>query len=421
MLRSARFLLLIILVAGTGCAGPSRTEALRTAPEEPPPPLLLISIDGFRWDYFERYEAPTLSRLAAEGVRSTGLIPSFPSKTFPNHYTLVTGLYPEHHGIVANNMYDPDFDAEFGLGLSDAVGDGRWWGGEPLWATAQRQGLRSATLFWPGSEAEIGGVRPTLWQPYDGAMTGAARVDTVLSWLDLPPMERPTFLTLYFSEVDHAGHVAGPVSDSVAVAVRQVDSYLRRLVEGLEARGLLGRMHLLLVSDHGMSATSRERAILLDDYLDLDRVRVVDWNPVVMIRPEGENPDSVVAALRRAPHLTVYRRDALPARWHFQAHRRIPEVIGVAEEGWSITSRSRFESRPGWLDGGTHGYDPDLRSMHGLFIAHGPAFREGVVVGPFQNVHLYNLMASLLGLTPTPNDGDLTVVGHVLRPSVTIH
>ena len=403
-----------LLVVGAGCSG-SRPPAASTTGDAPPP-LLLVSIDGFRADYLDLHEAPVLERLAAEGLRAEGLIPAFPSKTFPNHYSIVTGLYPEHHGIIANNMYDPGFDASFSLSDRDAVGDGRWWGGEPIWVTAQRQGLRSATLFWPGSEAEIGGLRPTHWLPYEHDMPGAARVEQVLDWLDLPPGERPSFLTLYFSRVDSQGHWYGPASDSTARAVAEVDRFLGMLIGGLEARDLLGRMHLLVVSDHGMAATSAERVILLDDYIDLHDVQVVDWNPVVMVRPVPGREDAVYEALRQAPHLTVHRKADMPERLHFDDHRRIPPIIGIADEGWSITTRARYEADPGAFDGGAHGYDPRHESMHGLFVAHGPAFPRGDVVDPFENIHLYNLMTTLLGLEPAPNDGGPDVARHLLQP-----
>jgi predicted AlkP superfamily pyrophosphatase or phosphodiesterase len=407
------FLAVLLIVVGTGCAGSELSSDVGT--EATPPPLLLISIDGFQADYLDHYEAPTLERLVREGTRAEGLIPAFPTKTFPNHYTIVTGLYPEHHGIISNTMYDPTLDASFSLGDRDAVSDGRWWGGEPIWATAQQQGLRSATLFWPGSEAEIQGVRPTYWLPYEHEMPGTARVAQVLDWLDQPTDERPSFLTLYFSQVDSYGHWYGPDSDSTAQAIAEVDRYLGMLVDGLEQRDLLGRMHLLVVSDHGMAATSPERVILLDDYIDLDDVQVVDWNPVVMLRPEPGRADSVYAALSQAPHLTVHRKAEMPERLHFDDHHRIPEIIGIADEGWSITTRERYAENPARFEGGAHGYDPRLRSMHGLFLGHGPAFAPGTVVEPFENVHLYNLMTTLLDLEPAPNDGRSSVAQRPLR------
>lgn len=418
------FVLPVLLVLSMGCSGsqPS-SDPLPSEPASEPaatPPLLLISIDGFSAEYLDQYEAPTLTRLAREGTRSEGLISAFPTKTFPNHYTIVTGLYPEHHGIVANTMYDPVFDASFSLGNRAAVSDGRWWGGEPIWVTAQQQGLRSATLFWPGSEAEIQGLRPTYWLPYDHDMPGEARVAQVLNWLDLPPDARPSFLTLYFSRVDSNGHWYGPDSDSTAQAIAEVDRFLGMLVDGLEQRNLLGRMHILVTSDHGMAATSSERVILLDDYIDLDDVHVVDWSPVVMLRPTPGREDSVYAALSQAPHLTVHRKTEMPEHLHFDDHRRIPPIIGIADEGWVITTRERYEENPSRFDGGTHGYDPRLPSMHALFLGHGPAFSRGAVVEPFENVHLYNLMTMLLDLEPAPNDGDPSVARHLLQPQETL-
>lgn len=403
-----RYLLLVLfalVVAGCGTSNPGPAVDDGAGPK----PLILISLDGFRWDYLDRYDAPTLERLVQEGVRAERLVPSFPSKTFPNHYTLVTGLRPDHHGIIANNMYDPDLDERFSLGRREAIEDARWWGGTPLWVSAEQQGLTSATYFWPGSEAAIGGVRPTYWKRFDDDVPGEDRVDEVLAWLDLPDDERPSFITLYYSDVDHAGHDAGPDAPETAEAVARVDAYLARLVEGLEARGLYDDVNLIVASDHGMAATSTERMIFLDDYIDMDDVDVIDWSPVAMLQPQAGRADSVVAALRGAhPALDVYRRDELPERLHFGTHRRVPLVVGIADEGWSITTHDYFERSSDRYTGGTHGYDPALPSMGALFVAHGPAFRSGVVVPPLDNVDVYPLMADLLGLRPAPHDGDLS-------------
>ncbi len=382
------------------------------------PTVLLVSLDGFRWDYLDRYEAPTLAQLAAEGVRAERLVPSFPTKTFPNHYTLVTGLYAARHGIVANTMYDPVFDASFSLGDRAAVADGRWWGGEPLWVTVEKQGRRSGTYFWPGSEAEIQGVRPSYWVPFDDAVPAAERVAQVLAWLDLPPAERPVFLTLYFSDVDTQGHRFGPDSEEVAQAVRVVDGYLALLVEGLKARGLYDAVNLIVVSDHGMAATSSQRVLLLDDYIDLADVRIVELHPVAMLIPEAGRTEAVYDALRRTPHLAVYRKEDVPEALHYRDHRRITPLVGIAEEGWSIATRERYERNPARYDGGAHGYDHRLPSMGALFVARGPAFVEGLRVGPFANLHVYNLMAAVLGVTPAPNDGDPDAVLPLLKPAV---
>lgn len=410
---ATRFILGAALLFGgwlTGCH-----TASPTPPANTPPPLLLISIDGFRADYLERHAPPTLTTLAREGMRAEALIPVFPSLTFPNHYTIVTGLYPDHHGIIANTLFDSTL-GWFRLSDRDAVSDGRWWqDGEPIWVTAARQGLRTATYFWPGSEAEIHGVRPTYWIPYDSSIPGETRVRQVLEWLALPDSLRPRFLTLYFSDVDHAGHEYGPDAPAVAEAVQQVDGYLRLLVDGLKAQGWLGRMHLLIVSDHGMTATSYDRVIFLDDYISLKDVQVVNWSPVLMLTPRSSRFEAVLQALQQAhPHLHVYRKESLPTHLHFGTHRRIPPIIGLADAGWTITARERFMQSSDRFPAGMHGYDPTLPAMHGILIAHGPAFVQGQVVPPVENIHLYALMCHLLGITPAPNYGSLEATASML-------
>ncbi len=382
------------------------------------PILILVSLDGFRWDFLERGETPTLARLAAEGVHARRLIPSFPSKTFPNHYTLVTGLRPAEHGLVANNIWDPATEKLFGLSNRVAVGTGAWYGGEPIWVTAERRGIRTAPLFWPGSEAEILGVRPSYHQPYDGDMTPEARVDLILKWLELPPPERPGFLTLYFEDVDDAAHTFGPEpSAELAGALGVVDRAMARLVEGLERRGLDDRVDLLVVSDHGMASTSPERVILLDDYIDLETANVVDWNPVLGLWPSKENLDRVYEALAGAhSHLTVVRREEIPDRFEFAGHERIPPIVGIADEGWSISSSSDVARCPRCFDGGTHGYDHRLESMGALLVARGPSFRRATKIGPIENFHLYNAMCIVLGLDPAPNSGDPARVWDLVTP-----
>lgn len=420
MTRLHRLLLALLLpLLFVGC----RSADVAAPPSEkraPDPPVLLISIDGLRWDYLDLHEAPTLSRLAQHGTHVQRFIPAFPTKTFPNHYTLVTGLYPSNHGIIANNMYDPEMDASFSLGNREAIANGAWWGGEPLWVTAEQQGLTAATYFWPGSEAPIKGVRPTYWYEYDGSVPGTERVNTVLEWLDLPAEERPSFITLYFSRVDSRGHEYGPETPETKQALRDVDGFIEQLMSGLQARGLENEVNLLITSDHGMSPTSEERAIILDDYIDLDDVRIIDHNPVVMMEPrEGVDAEAIIDALSAAPHLSVYHRDDVPARLHFRDHRRIPTIIGLADDTWSITTRSFIERNPDRLNGGTHGYDPAHANMHTLLIGHGPAFKQGARIDRLASIHLYELMAALLDLEPAPNDGDLEAALPLLRSEST--
>jgi len=389
------------------------------AVERPRPTVILISLDGWRWDYHSKAPVENLRRLMEPGVRAEGLIPSFPSKTFPNHYTLVTGLYPGHHGVIANRMRDPRSARLFTLTPRVEVGEAMWWGGEPIWVTLQRAGGRSAPMFWPGSEAPIKGERPTYWLPYDHGMANDDRVDRVLAWLDLPPGDRPSFLTLYFSDVDSAGHTYGPASTELVRALEQVDRALGRLLRGLESRGLRDSINIVVTSDHGMAETSRQRVVFIDDYVTADDGDVIDLNPTLGFWPRAGREAFVYRKLSAAhPRLTVYRKAETPSHWHYRDHERIPPIVGVVDEGWSVMRRADAAAAFGRnvrRIGGNHGYDPHVGSMQGVFVASGPAFRSKAVVPAFENVHVYNLLCLVLGIEPAPNDGDRAVALSVLR------
>ncbi|HSR50741.1 MAG TPA: ectonucleotide pyrophosphatase/phosphodiesterase [Acidobacteriota bacterium] len=402
---AAVVLLLGCAASGWGCWGAETDQ----------PVVLLISFDGFRWDYRERFETPNFDRLAAHGIQARGLIPVFPTKTFPNHYSVVTGLYPARHGIVANVFYDPDLDETFRAGTEEAAQGERWWGGEPVWVTVEKQGLKAAAMFWPGNEAPFEGKRPTYWMPYEHEMPNEDRVEQVLQWLDLPTGERPSFITLYFSIVDSAGHRYGPDAPETAEAVAQADRLLGRLWEGLSQRELLKKVNILIVSDHGMTPTWPTQAIALDRYVDLQKAGVVHFAPATGLRPAPEDMEEVAAALADVPHARLLRRDSMPERFHYGGNPRIPPLILLADEGWSITSSSVLEESPWRLEGGTHGYDNQLQSMHGIFLAHGPAFKQGYVVEEVENIDLHPLMLHLLGLEAPPSDGRLEDVEHLLR------
>jgi predicted AlkP superfamily pyrophosphatase or phosphodiesterase len=404
--RKLTFLSVLILAfAGISCAGPQHDR---------PSPLLLISIDGMMTSYLDRTETPNLDRIIAGGVLAGGMIPVFPTKTFPNHYSLVTGLYTENTGLISNNMYDPVMDASFSLGNREAVSDGRWYGGEPIWVTAETQGMRTATMFWPGSEAEIGGVRPTRWMEYDGSIPYMARVDSVINWLQLEDDSRPEFLTLYFSQVDSRGHQYGPDSEEVLAAVAMVDGVLGYLLDELDRIGMAGSINILITSDHGMAAISEERVIILDDIIDLDDVRVVDWTPVAMLQPAEGKKEEIYQKLKAAEaNYTVYRKEDVPDVFRFRNHYRVPEIIVMADMGYTITSRSFLERRG--VRGGAHGYDHREPGMRAFFLAHGPGIRDGLLIEPFSSVHVYELMCRLLGLEPAPNDGDPAALIHILN------
>jgi predicted AlkP superfamily pyrophosphatase or phosphodiesterase len=404
--RLVGFALLLVVAFSAACASAGAQQR-----------VVLISLDGFRADYLDRPAAVRLRALAARGVRAERLVPAFPSKTFPNHYTIVTGLYPGEHGIVANVVRDPE------LGLFSnrdtlAQWEPRWWGGEPIWVTAERQGLRAASLSWPGSEAPIGGKRQTWWQRYDHEMPRDQRVRRILTWLAMPVETAPSFITGYFHELDDAGHNYGPNSRQVDVALAQLDSVVGALVDGIAELGLSERVNLIFVSDHGMSATSADRVIVIDDLADLRDVEIVDLNPVAAIAPRPADVERVYADLVNAhPHLRVFRKGELPAAWHFNTHPRITPIVAVADDGWVIARTSQVARwrEQGWRGGGTHGYPPELPSMGALFLAAGPGIAQGRTVPAFQNIHVYALMAHLLNVRPAANSGSLDSVRRVLR------
>ncbi len=395
----------VFLACSTNSVNPKDTET-----------IILISVDGFRWDYTQKANTPNLDYLIEHGVRAESLIPCFPTKTFPNHYSIVTGLYPENHGIVANNMYDPLRDKYFGLSNSEAIHDPVWWGGEPVWVTAEKQNIRAASYFWPGTSTRIQGKLPSYWYEYNGSVANETRVEQLLRWLDLPGDKRPGFLTSYFSILDDAGHDFDPESPEVVVAIETIDQLLGILLDGLRQRGCLDSVNVIIVSDHGMAPISRDRVIFLDDYIRLSAVQVVDWDPLAAINPAPGKEDSVYAALVNAhPHMQVYRKQEMPARFHYSKHERIPAIIAIAAEGWSISSHDYYLGRESRFDGGTHGYDNGLQSMGGLFVAHGPAFKTGFVMPSLSNIHLYELMTHILGINPAPNDGSLDSVRVALK------
>jgi|GEM_PF-512039 len=373
------------------------------------PLVILVSIDGCRWDYPELHDAPTLQQLSMEGFRVERLVPSYPTKTFPNHYTLVTGLHPESHGIIQNQFWDDDFKAWFGIGAHPAAREGRWWGGEPIWITAQNQGLRTACVFWPGTEADIRGQRPHKWLAYDGDMPEPERVQQVLTWTALPPTERPHFITLYFEAVDSAGHDFGPAAIQTNQALHLVDDALRQLREGLIKQGLWESTHLIVTSDHGMTEIDESRLIILEDLIDLDEVRVVFNGASGGLDSLDEyRAPEIVQALDQHPHLHAFARANVPARFHFSSNPRIPDIVLIPDLGWKIKSRSVPETES--VSGGDHGYDNSEPDMASIFIARGPQFKARSSLKLSRNTDVYNLLCHLLKITPAPNEGSQILI-----------
>ncbi|MGH7508997.1 MAG: ectonucleotide pyrophosphatase/phosphodiesterase [Gemmatimonadales bacterium] len=371
--------------------------------------VVLVALDGFHPSYLDRPVSRHLRSLAQGGVRARWLVPVFPTKTFPNFHSIATGLYPENHGIVSNNMRDSAL-GQFALWERDAVRDPRWWGGEPIWVTAIRQGRRAASFFWPGSDVAIQDVRPHHYRAYDRTVSNADRVRQVLEWLSLKGEHSIPLITLYLGDTDYAGHGFGPGAPETDSAIARVDSAVGALVSGIRTLGLEHRVNMVVVSDHGMARVDPRKVVYLDDYIDAGSIDPIDLGPFVSLAPVGVSAEKLYRRLSDAhPRLTIYRKSEVPAAYHYRSHPRIPPVIGVLSDGWTATTR-RAAARRERVPLGEHGYPPERESMRAIFLARGPAFRDGVVVEPFQNIHIYALLAHVLGLRPAPNDGRLDSV-----------
>lgn len=384
--------------------------------ENKPPKLLLISFDGFRADYLSKTETPNFDLLTKTGVLGEGLIPVFPSKTFPNYYAIATGLYPENNGFIGNTMYDSEMNLSFSMGDREQVENPDWYGGEPVWNTVEKNGLNAGTMFWVGSEAPIQNMRPTFWKRYDGRMPNKARIDSVLKWMTLGNEKEIDFGTLYFSFVDSEGHRHGPDSEEVVQAISEADSLMGYLIDQMKSKNLFDSTNILIVSDHGMAEVSRERLIVLDDLVNMEGIDIISSSPVVMMNIPLERLENVYQILKRKEaNYKVYRKENLPERFRLRKHPRVPDLIMIADLGYTINTREYIDRRENYPSGGTHGFDNQEEEMHALFMAHGPGFKEGYSMKQFENIHLYELMVHLLGIPSAGTDGSLDSVEVMLR------
>ena len=396
--------LLFILCAWLGLASAAAAK---------PDTVILVSIDGFRADYLAHGQTPVIAALAAQGVQAV-MRPSYPSLTFPNHYTLVTGLRPDHHGIVDNTMDDP----VLGHFTMENSKDPRWWeGGEPLWITADHQGLKTAVMYWPGSDRVIRGGQPDYWKPYDKTFLADDRVDQVLRWLDLPQDQRPSFIALYFDLVDTEGHHHGPGSKELDAALASTDAAMGKLVAGLKARGLYDHANLVVVADHGMASTSKDRLVYIDDVAGGASV----IHTVTLGAGSGLSltQDAPAGTLERllAPHehMQCWKKADMPEALHYGTNARVPPIVCMAQTGWYITTHDRFAAMKDF-NVGSHGFDPAAPEMAALFVAEGPAFKAGQTLPAFDNVDIQPLVARLLGIEVPKGDGTAKVFDGALKP-----
>ena len=380
-------------------------------PDRPAPPasyVVLVSFDGFRHDYVDRGISPVMDSLARAGVRADGLIPVMPTKTFPNHYSIATGMYASEHRLVANVFRDAELGT-YSPADRSTVEDGAWYGGEPIWVAAQRQGVRTASMFWVGSEADVQGVRPDTWKRFDAAVPPEARVDSVLAWLRRPAGSRPRLLTLYFDFTDNAGTWSGPRSAEMDSAIAYADRLVGRLVRGVDALPHGDSVAYLLMSDHGMADV--RGGVFLDEHaISLEGVHAQYHGPFATLYTGGDSArmNALRADLERVPHVSVYDRSTLPPAWHW-SDPRLGDLILVADDGWLI-GPSRQE-----LPAGAHGWPSDMRAMHALFVASGAGVSDGVRLPAFENVHIHAFVAKLLGIERGSGSRDAGPLARALR------
>lgn len=388
--------------------------------------VILVGIDGLRADSIDRANAPNMRALAASGVRAEGMTPAMPSKTFVNLYSLATGLHPKNHGIVSNYFYDRKIGREINRGAD--IKDPRWWGGEPIWVTAEKQGVKTGTNTWLGAEAPVGGVQPTYWNPYKKSHDSdvyVARVDQVLEWASLTGGKNIRFGTLYFSVVDDAAHQNHVNSPEELQAIEMMDKIMGRLVNGLKERGLYERTNIIIVSDHGMIDLSPDRVVNLDTILDVTPFITPDWNRsygpayLAFINLYGDEA-AIEEAFQKLdgahPHLRVLRRGAFPENYHFDHPDRAPDLMLLPDPGWFVYASEDKTPPPSVLPylKATHGFDNTHPDMRATFIAAGPSFKEGYTAKPFDNIEVYGIIACALGITPAKTDGNIKNVAHFM-------
>lgn len=379
------------------------------------PYVILISADGFRADFIEKYEASFLQTISKKGVRAKYMQPSYPSVTFPNHYTIVTGLYPSHHGLVDNTYLDVATGKQYSMGNKKMVSEGKWYGGTPLWVLAEQQKMISASFFWVASEADIQGIKPTYHYIYNEQTTIGKRIQTVKDWLSLPEERRPHLITMYFPDVDHDAHTFGPEDPRVKKSVQFVDSSINALQNALAPLKL--PINYVFVSDHGMTTVDVDNTIGLPAAVDKNDFNV-PWGDALLhlYAKDTSKVESTYQALKQDNRFTTYKLDETPDYWHYKKlddwHNRLGDLILVPKSIHQVFNLGTRKPTPG-----KHGFDNKEVDMRASFLAWGPAFKKGLLIDGFENVHVYPLVAHILGLKVDEQkiDGKFEVLSSTLK------
>tara|TARA_B100001142_G_scaffold314262_1_gene351619 strand:- start:273 stop:1553 length:1281 start_codon:yes stop_codon:yes gene_type:complete len=388
--------------------------------------VLLVSFDGFRYDYADIVNTPNFDKIEKNGVKAASLKPIFPTLTFPNHYSIATGCYADNHRIISNSFYSKTLDRVYSMYNRESVLDSAFYGGEPIWLTAEKNKLKTASYFWVGSEAI--GKTPSIYKSYDSGVPFTARIDSVISWFNLPEIDRPHLALLYFNEPDHTGHMFGPESVEIRDMVLQSDFILGYLLDQVNNLDIKDNLNIIIVSDHGMSTVTQDKLIFLDDFLSKDMIQCQGGGAICMINQKKKENFTFKNIFKKKRYslseidkrinfiefMDVYEKEKIPSKYHF-LNQDSPDFLLVADNGWFITDRKN-SSKIGKTLNGMHGYDPQYPETHGIFYATGPSFRKGYSMKSFENIHVYPIICEILGIPEHKNiDGDIEKVRMMLR------
>lgn len=387
------------------------TKKKNAQPVAPRPYVVMLSLDGFRWDYQDKAYTPSLDSITKYGVKATGLQPCFPSKTFPNHYSIATGLYPGNHELISNSFYAPDLKKYYAIKDRQAVENGKFYKGEPIWVTAESQRVKTGSYFWVGSEAKIKGYQPTYWKRYEHKFPYLQRADSVISWLSKPYKERPKLVTWYLDKADSKGHRYGPESDEVKNAISNLDSVIGYFTQQLQQLDIKDSVNFIIVSDHGMQTVDTNNIIEINKYIKPNWINeIIGSNPFALVYSKKECADSILNVLKKVNGIDAWAKSDIPKEYHYGQSKRVSDIIVVAKNGYGIKVNSRKV-----YPGGTHGFDNTISDMNGIFYAIGPDFKTGYNAGQLYNVDIYELIAEILEIKPAPNDGQKERIFHILN------
>jgi alkaline phosphatase D len=402
------YVIILIMIMVLSCV--NNSDKKEKVSEQPY--LVVLSLDGFRWDYCEKANTPVLDSLAKVGSVAESVKPSFPTKTFPNHYAIATGLYPDNHGIVLNNFYAPDLKKDYAVRDRNAVQNGEFYNGTPIWNAAENNGVKALSLFWVGSSADIQGKRPSYWFTYDKQLSLDSRIDTLVKYLSEPEDKRPHFLMWYYYEPDSKGHEFGPNSEEVVQEVEKLDNFLGRFFTAMRKLPIYNKLNFIITSDHGMGELSPDREIFIDEIVDTALIDFVDGgNPIMNIKAKDGKVDVILSNLNNSgKNLKAWKHGELPERLHYGNNIRTHDITVVADSSWSIG----WSWKP-YKGYGTHGYDNNNKDMHAIFFAAGPAFKVNHIQPQFNNVDIYSLMAKVIEIEAPMNDGNFDNVKGMLK------